>query len=143
TNWDNWDEITPEQVSIAIRNANWLRQVAEARKNGKPAPPSPVNGGNFSSAAILDSQTPGGPFANLLTRDQSAMWYFKTREGAMRILQIVSFTNNPAAAKIRYKLVQHADGEGITRPIEAIQPADDTLADRLQAAIVMNDFNAK
>jgi len=71
------------------------------------------------------------------------MWYFKTRDGAVGILQIVSFTNDPAAAKIRYKLVQGSDGEGITRPVEVNNAADETLADRLQAALMMRDYTIK
>jgi len=143
TNWDNWDDISPEQVGIAVQNADWNRQVAEARKNGTPPPPTPERGGNYGSATILDSQTPGGPFANLLTRDQSAMWYFKTREGALGILQIVSFTNDPASAKIRYKLIQQTNGAGITVPVEVQNSSDDTLAERLQAALMMGNYNAK
>jgi len=143
TNWEDWDEITPEQVGIALVQANHLRQVAEARKNGRTPPPFPANGGSYGSAALLTSQNPGGPFVSLLTRDQSAMWYFKTRDGAVGILQIVSFTNDPAAAKIRYKLVQGSDGEGITRPVEVNNAADETLADRLQAALMMRDYTIK
>jgi hypothetical protein len=44
--------------------------------------------------------------ADLLTREQSATWFFKTREGGMGILQITGFTDNPRGVKIRYKLVQ-------------------------------------
>jgi hypothetical protein len=41
------------------------------------------------------------------------MWFFKTREGGMGILQITGFTENPRGVKIRYKLVQ----EGVmTKP---------------------------
>lgn len=35
-----------------------------------------------------------------------ATYLFKTRERGMGVLQIVDFTNNPSAVKIRYKLVQ-------------------------------------
>ena len=34
-------------------------------------------------------------------------WLFQTREGAMGVLQITGFTDNPRGVKIRYKLVQN------------------------------------
>ena len=87
------------------------------------------------------SPVPGGRAVNLLTRDQSAIWFFKTREGAEGILQLVSFTNDPAAAKIRYKLIQ--GNNRITAPPQISNTSDETLADRLQAATMMNDFTSK
>ena len=145
TNWDEWDSMTPEQVyetvdGLSASNLGWqlARDTAENRLRGKSAPPSTVR-----PAIVLDSREPGGPTVNLLTRDQSVTWFFKTREGAEGILQLVSFAKDPASAKIRFKLVQHANGVQFTAPPEANNPSDDTLNDRLQAAIVMNDFNAK
>jgi hypothetical protein len=63
----------------------------------------------------------------------------------MGVMQLVSFTNDPPAAKIRYKLLEKTNdnGEGITTPIEADQPAEDNLSDRYQACLMMTDFNAK
>jgi hypothetical protein len=92
---------------------------------------------------ILGSQTRGGPFVNLLTQDQSVLWYFKTREGAEGILQIVSFTNDPPVAKIRYKLVQQTNGVDATASVVVNNTNDATLADRLDAASMMSDFTAK
>jgi hypothetical protein len=46
-----------------------------------------------------------GPKA-LLSTDQSFNYFFKSRGGAVGILQIAGFTENPKAVKVRYKLVQ-------------------------------------
>jgi len=150
TNWDDWEGITPEQVQIGVErdgaSANaWksARDAAEARLRGKPAPPIRQSNFAFHPAAQLDSSEPGGPVVNLLTRDQSVTWFFKTREGAEGILQLVSFPTEPATAKIRYKLLQKANGERVTAPVEADNSSDETLGDRLQAAMMLNDFTAK
>ena len=42
----------------------------------------------------------------LATTNAAATYLFKTREGGMGILQIISFTENPRGVKIRYKLVE-------------------------------------
>src|SRR6185312_8501487 len=89
------------------------------------------------------SSEPGGPVVNLLTRDQSVTWFFKTSEGAEGILQLVSFAKDPASAKIRYKLIQQTNGAGLNVPIEVKNTSDDMLADRLQAAMIMSDYNSK
>jgi predicted Ser/Thr protein kinase len=145
TNWDDWDGMTPESVRNAVEVVEWPRRVREAQLHGRPTPPAPSLGGNFSSAFQLTSQQGGGPLVNLLTRDQSVTWFFKTREGRMGVMQLVSFTNDPPAAQIRYKLLEKTNdnGEGITTPIEADQPAEDNLGDRYQACLMMTDFNAK
>jgi len=116
TNLDAWDELTPEQVKAKVENTT--------------TPQSHV-------------QKPSGPIVNLLTRYPSATWFFKTREGAEGLLQIVSFTNEPASAKIRYKLIQNGNGEQIAAPTAVDNTSDETLADRLQAASMLNDFTAK
>jgi len=150
TNWDDWESITPEQVQIGLErdgaSANaWkvARDAAEARLRGNPAPPIRESNFVFHPAAQLDSSEPGGPVVHLLTRDQSVTWFFKTREGAEGILQLVGFPAEPATAKIRYKLLQKANGERVTAPVEADNPSDETLDDRLQAATMLNDFTAK
>jgi hypothetical protein len=85
---------------------------------------------------------PGGRAVNVLTRDQSATWFFKTREGGEGILQLVRFTNDPPSAKIRYKLIQQTNGNGTPVPLEVDKSTRDTLADRLEAASMMTDMNA-
>ena len=79
---------------------------------------------------------------NLLTRDQSVTWFFKTREGAMGILQLVSFTNDPPSAKIRYKLVQRTNGVAeISVPLNNMPR--ETLNSRLDAAYMIMDMDTK
>jgi hypothetical protein len=48
---------------------------------------------------------------NRLTLDQSPLWFFKTRDGGQGVLQIVGFTEDPDAVKIRYKLVSSTGEE--------------------------------
>lgn len=106
TNWENWDELTPEQVRDAVAVVEWGRRSREAARRGQPAPTAPARGGIVHPASQLDSQFPGGPLVNLLTREQSTLWIFKTSQGAMGVLQITGFTENPRGVKLRYKLVQ-------------------------------------
>jgi len=144
TNWDDWDALTPEQARAAVKLLEWTRPGSEARLRGEPAP-SP--GGIFNSAIQLDSREPGSPVGspviNLLTPDQSVIWFFKTREGAEGILQLVSFSDDPPAAKIHYKLIQQTNGDGVTIPFEVNNASSDALADRLEAASIMSDFTAR
>jgi hypothetical protein len=142
TNWDDWDGLTPEQVSAAVEVVDWGHFAKEAQLHGDPPPPAPKPGGIYSSAAQLDSRQPGGPTVNLLTRDQSVNWFFKTREGALGILQLISFTNDPPSAKIRYKVIQHTDGE-VTAISGAAGNTHETLAQRLEAASMMTDTDTR
>ena len=105
----------------------WSRKSAEARRQGQPAPAPPSTGGVYNSAAQLDSRESGGPVVNLLTRDQSVTWFFKTREGRMGILQLVSFPDNQRMAKIRYKLLQSGNGDDAAGTIEANKTKRETL----------------
>ena len=150
TNWDDWDGMTPEQVRQAVNwesaaTAEWTqrRDAAEARLKGQPAPSTSTSAGGFRSAAQLDSREPGGPLVNLLTRDQSVTWFFKTREGAMGILQLVGFSDDPPAAKIRYKLIQQTNDQGAVITVQAGNNSQEALAQRLEAASIMNDMTAK
>ena len=143
TNWDDWESLTPDQVRNAVEVVDWGRRATEAQLHGQPAPPAPIPGGNFRSATQLDSREPGGPTVNLLTRDQSVNWYFKTREGVMGVLQLVSFTDDPPVAKVRYKLIQQTNEQGTITALEADKTSKETLADRLEAASNMNDPGAK
>jgi serine/threonine protein kinase len=142
TNWDDWDALTPDQVRAAVEVVDWSRHAMESQLNGDPPPPAPKPGGVFNSAMQLDSREHGGPLVNLLTRDQSATWFFKTREGALGVLQLVSFSDDPPSAKIRYKLVQQTNGEdGV--PAGPNEASRATLADRLEAASLMNDMTTR
>jgi len=125
TSWNDWDELSPERVIEAIGVVDWSRRAKEATRFGQPAPIGPNSGGIVNSAVQLDSQEGGGPLVNLLTREQSALWYFKTREGAKGLLQIMEFTDDPRAVRIRYKLV-------VSGPAESIPHED--LTERLEAA---------
>ncbi|MFO1512014.1 MAG: protein kinase [Verrucomicrobiota bacterium] len=127
--WNDWDGLSPERVTEAIDVMDWSRRATQARQSGQPVPPGPASGGIVNSAAQLESQNTGGPRVNLLTRDQSELWFFQTREGAKGVLQIMEFTDDPSAVKIRYKLVKRGRAETITR-------AD--LDARLEAAVNIN-----
>lgn len=55
---------------------------------------------------IWEKGKPGIP-ANMTAQGQlPATYIFKTREGGIGILQIISFTENPKGVKIRYKMVE-------------------------------------
>ncbi len=143
TNWDDWDGLTPEQVHAAVEVSDWSRSAMDAQLHGQPAPPPPKAGGIYHSAAQLGAREPGGPIVNLLTRDQSGTWFFKTREGTLGILQLVGFTNNPLVAKIRYKLVQKTNDQLSVVSDSAALVKRETLAERLEAASLMSNFAAK
>ena len=65
-----------------------------------------------------------------VTRSPSAMpavFLFKTREGGMGILQILGFTDNPKAVKIRYKMIrreQPADAKPAAQPTGSMAPEE-------------------
>ena len=118
TNSDDWESITPEQVRLGVAPDN-------------------------TNATPLDSRGPSGPTVHLLTRDESATWFFKTREGAMGVMQLVNFTDDPPAAKIRYKLIQQTNGNGVTVPLRVDNTSADVLESRLQAAAMMTEFDGK
>jgi len=103
--WDDWESLSPERVAQAVDVVEWSRRATEARGLGQPVPPAPETGGIVNSATQLESRYGGGPKVNLLTREQSALWFFQTREGKKGVLEIVGFTDDLSAAKIRYKLV--------------------------------------
>jgi serine/threonine protein kinase/tetratricopeptide (TPR) repeat protein len=106
--WDDWEDLTPGHVRTAVDVVEWGRRARAAHQSGQPAPPAPQPGGIYNSASQPGSQWGGGPVVNLLTREQSVTWFFKTREGRIGVLQLASFTDNPPAVRIRYKLVKSA-----------------------------------
>jgi len=130
-------------VRAAAEAADWNRQAAEAQALGQPAPPAPKAGGIYRSALQLGSRTSGGPTVNLLTRDQSVNWFFKTREGAAGVLQLVSFTDDPPAAKIRYRLLLPTNDPGVAISQATKKSLRETLGDRLEAASMMNSNSAR
>ena len=117
--WKDWDDLSPERVTEAINVVDWSRRATEARNSGQPIPPEPTAVGIVSSALLLDSLNAGGPLVNLLTREQSELWFFQTREGAKGVLQIMEFTDDPRAVKLRYKLVK--SGPTATIPREDLE----------------------
>jgi hypothetical protein len=143
SNWDSWDDLTPEQVRNAAAVADWTRRATVAQSRGQPPPPAPEAGGIYNSAVQLDSREPGGPVVNLLTRDQSVTWFFKTREGRMGLLQLVGFTAQPPVAKIRYKLLQKSNGQEAVVADDSSKASAETLNARLEAASMMNMIPTK
>lgn len=125
--WENWDNISPDQARNAVAVLDWTRRATEARPGEHPPlPPQP--GGIVDSAVQLDSQSSGGPKVNLLTRDQSVLWFFQTREGAKGVLEIPGSENEPSAARIRYKLIQNADSISAAEDLEARLDAASTIS---------------
>jgi len=86
------------------------------------------------SASRLVSQYGDGPVVSLLTRDQSELWFFKTRDGSKGVLQIVGFTEEPEAVNIRYKLVRSAVNE-----IGLSAEEREELSARLDAAAMISN----
>jgi len=72
---------------------------------------------------------------HLLTRDQSELWFFQTRDGSQGVLQIVDFTEEPDAVKIRYKLVGSALNDSAEKREE--------LSARLEAAEMISNQSEK
>ena len=142
TNWDDWNDLTAEQATAAVAMVDWEQRAIAANKLGQPSPPAPKVAGNFQPATQLDSREAGGPRVNLLTHDQSVNWYFKTRSGAVGILQLVSF--NDTTAKIRYKLVQPSTANP-DDPFSSRQTKNsaEVLNERLDAASNINEQNEK
>ncbi len=143
TNWDDWDGLTPEQVYAAVEVVEWRRRATEAQLRGLPPPPPPEPGGNYNSAAQLDSREPGGPIVNLLARDQSVTWFFKTREGGAGVLQLGDFSDQPGIAKIRYKLVKTSNAAETVVLEGGRRVSRQSLSERLEAASMMNNMLAK
>jgi len=118
TNWESWEGLSPAQVMRDVAVLEWGRKYNEAVRLNRPLPAAPNTARTVdsamktdrtvNSAMQLDSTSPGGPVVNLLTLEQSAMWFFKTRGGAMGILQLTGFTDDPQGVNIRYKLIQKA-----------------------------------
>jgi hypothetical protein len=135
-NWEDWDGITPENVRDAMAVLDWNRRANEAQRGGRPPPRAPESGGVFDSAVQLDSQYAGGPRVNLLTRDQSMLWLFQTRDGAKGVLQILAFTDEPSAVKIRYRTITSGANQ-----ISADKHEE--LSARLEAALMIGSQTEK
>jgi predicted Ser/Thr protein kinase len=132
TNWDDWDDLTPEQALAAVASVNWQQRMARGEVTPKPP-------GDYSSAAQLAPDQPGRHTVNLLARNQSVNWFFKTRSGAVGILQLVSLTDD--TAKVRYKLLQ-TDAPNGGHPF-VHKSVLDRLNERLDAATSMSDSPQK
>jgi predicted Ser/Thr protein kinase len=143
TNWNDWSSLTPDSVRSAVDVVDWSRRATAAQLRGQPPPPAPNAGRIYGSAAQLDSRESGGPTVNLLTQDQSTLWYFKTREGSLGVLQLLGFSDNRRVARIRYRLVQNASDEASTSPANRNKSVRESLEERLDAASAMNDMNAR
>src|ERR1035437_6336988 len=96
-NWDSWDGLTPEMTHIAV---NVVEDASRNQLSGVHIG-SRASGETYTSAKRLHSRY-RGLAVNQLIREQSGMWFFKTREGGMGILQITSLTDNPPGVKLRY-----------------------------------------
>ncbi len=93
-NWDDLDVLTPRQ----------------ARESIQPFEKSPQPAEDFR----LFGLQPRG----VLTREQSVNYFFKTRDGALGVLQIVGPVTAPPGVKIRYKLVQSGNASINPKPAE-------------------------
>jgi serine/threonine protein kinase len=101
SNWDDWAGLSPEMTRVALET---IRSATLNINSGT------TTIGAYTSAMRLFSPQ-GGVSADLLTREQSVTWFFKTRNGSMGVLQITGFTDNPPGVKLRYKLVQNAPAD--------------------------------
>jgi predicted Ser/Thr protein kinase len=68
---------------------------------------------------------------------------FKTRDGSVGLLQVVSFTETPPGVKIRYKLVQAAANPNAVAVSGASKEIHELLTERLEAASNISDYNEK
>lgn len=97
---------------------------------------------------IMTTLNPLGPASEsrklmMLMRNQSPTWFFKTREGAEGMLQIVDFTNESQVATIRYKLIQQTNSLGEPISAKVGDSSSDLLRQRLNAASMMNDSSKR
>ena len=143
TNWDDWAGLSPEMTRAALETIGRATLNTQSGTTIVRVSVAP-NSDSYTSAVRLFSQNENGLSADLLTREQSATWFFKTREGGMGILQITGFTDNPRGVKIRYKLVQPAvSGSSIAkRKASADQVAVEDLALQMLVAIREKDDDA-
>jgi tRNA A-37 threonylcarbamoyl transferase component Bud32 len=104
-NWDDWSELSPEMTRAAVETIGSATRNVNSGTTTITLSTNSV-GLTYTTAQKLFSRQ-GGVSADLLTREQSSTWFFKTREGSVGILQITGFTENPRGVKLRYKLVQN------------------------------------
>jgi len=129
-NREGWDNLRPQRVREEIALLDGIKRATKF-----PGPESTIPDWASQSAAQLDSQSGDGPVVNLLTRDQSERWFFKTRDGSKGVLQIVGFAEELDAAKIRYKLVSSAVNDSAEKREE--------LSARLDAAAMIGSLTEK
>jgi len=112
--WDAWDGITPAQTIYVGNFAAWSRVYQKNQQTSEPAPEY-VEGvpHTLRQAEQRTSSEWGAPVVSVLKPEQSITYYFRTREGAVGLMQIIGFTGNPRAVKIRYKLVQSGGLGGV------------------------------
>ncbi|HKI69000.1 MAG TPA: carboxypeptidase-like regulatory domain-containing protein, partial [Verrucomicrobiae bacterium] len=80
--WDNWDALTAAQAREALNALAGSQVPADQTRNHGLGP------------------------TGVIARDQSANWFFRTRNGTLDILQIAGQNAHPPGVKIRYKLVE-------------------------------------
>ena len=68
---------------------------------------------------------------------------FKTRDGGLGLLQVTGFNENPAIARIRYKLFQPATNQETAAPVGTNPEIRERLSERLEAASSITDSNEK
>ena len=121
TNWDDWAGLSPEMTRAALETIGSATRDTQSGATTVTLLPGSVT---YTSATRLPSRYSSGLSADLLTREQSATWFFKTRKGSVGILQITGFTENPRGVKIRYKLVQSggAAAEDAAQTVAGLPP---------------------
>lgn len=92
-------------------------------------------------------------FQPILTNKHHALWFspdllthptlFETREGAIGILQITGFTENPRGVKIRYKLAQTQTGNPAVRQPSPATPRDNPQLERDPGVAIAETIRTK
>jgi len=125
--WDDWSGLSPEMTRAAVETIGSATRNVNSGTTTITLSTNSV-GLTYTTAQKLFSRQ-GGVSADLLTREQSSTWFFRTREGSVGILQITGFTDNPHGVKLRYKLVEHG-----------APPRDDSSTLAYQQPVVVETF---
>jgi hypothetical protein len=122
---DEWIETSGVDLALQLKSANWgfvplnTRMIYHQTGSESPDYFEQLSSDAVRSVIKAPESTRdyvvslGGGVSAYPT---SASYIFKTRKGALGVLNIIGFTNNPSGVKIRYKLVHNAPGTDTKAP---------------------------